>query len=53
MIPIFGEWALFWLGFTIGLGYVCVRSLEFRDIRRVVRQENEHLKRHPQMRLFR
>ena len=52
MIPLFGQWAMFWLGFIIGLGYVGVRMLEFRDIRRLVRNEVRDLKRHPQMRLF-
>ena len=53
MNPMFGEWTLLWLGLTIGAGYLCVRFLESRDLRKVVRQERETLKRHPQMRLFR
>ncbi len=53
MNSIFGEWTLLWLGLTIGAGFLSVRALEGRDLRRVVRQEQESLKRYPQMRLFR
>ncbi|WP_187148952.1 hypothetical protein [Candidatus Korobacter versatilis] len=54
MNPISSEWTyLLWLGLTIVAGFLSVRFLEGRDLRRVVRQEREALKRHPQMRLFR
>jgi hypothetical protein len=52
MNPMFGEWTLFSLGLTIGAGYLCVRILENRDIRRLALQHREQLKRKPQMRLF-
>ncbi len=53
MNPIFGEWTLLWLGLTVAAGFLCVRLLEGRDLRRMVRQERESEKRHPQLRLFR
>ncbi len=53
MSPIFGESTVLWLGITIAAGYACVRLLEGRDLRKLVRQERECERRHPQLRLFR
>lgn len=52
MIPIFGELTLLWLGLTVAAGFVCVRMLEGRDLRKLAHQQREQLKRQPQMRLF-
>ena len=52
MIPIFGQLTLLWLGLTVTGGFFCVRMLEDRDAKRLAHQEQEQMRRRPQMRLF-
>lgn len=52
MIPMYGQLTLLGLGVTVVAGFLCVRMLEERDIRRMTHHELEEMRRHPQMRLF-
>lgn len=46
------EWTMLGFGLTVAAGFLCVRMLERRDLRRIANREREQCRRHPQMRLF-